>query len=94
MSLYAAETRWTGRAVFARETREHRQLSLVEAENVDDALRQVRSAMSVLSLEHGVTISLRPVGDVMGEWFARYDGEPLTESHMPTGAELVTVRTL
>ena len=89
-SLFAFRKSWRSRPVFGSGAeREYVETGIVEAASVEDARKSITSRSSVLSLKDGVTLEILPIDfeDARRFW-ARYDREPLTDSHASTGAKL------
>ncbi len=64
---------------------------IIKGSSIDDALKNIISRSSVGSLREEMRIEIVPVDfDSACLWTAKYDSEPLTESHSATSAKLIT----
>jgi hypothetical protein len=65
---------------------------LIDANGHYDARDKALDRCSVLALKEGVEVDVMEVGSCLGSWKAKYDKEPLTESHGGTDAVLAVER--
>lgn len=95
MTDYAVRCSHTARPIFGAVEKEREFVThqVVSADSVEAAARYAISRSSVAAIMAGLTVTVATFEwDGAARFHASYDGEPLTDSHARTAAELVVAR--